>query len=477
MAEPLSTYLGVRPEDLNRLGVLDSIVGVDTNLFLDPHLLRRTRIPELRTTGRKIEGYFRDVLRLVLATHRQNDAAWREARRRLTFREVRGVSIGYGVTRSDGNAIGPVLAGRLIQTAAEIVALGIRDPEIFELVGLFEEGFGADRLSDMTVAIVREDLWRYTGRIARNLNLEELIEVPVTGGTVRLPRHPNGRDPMMLLPTSLLRELPVALTFDDIDRVVATNRELRETLNRIIGRAWRRGLRVSKGMLRQAVLENPAALRSLVDAYKRNRSPAYDLARDPSGLVRWYEEGQSSARANPLGLTLPRTPSINDLEAVVGEIVAQFKRNIEVNGLNEHLYDGRGTQRQPRHERFSQRLFYSVADTYCNANNLDVSREPNAGAGPVDFKISTGYERRVLVEVKLSSNSALLHGFERQLPAYEESEATRRSFYVIIRVTESERGIENVRRLKRRLDRRGTRCPTLVIVDGTIRPAATRRRE
>lgn len=476
MAQPLSSYLGVRSIDLTRRGVLDSIVGVDTHLFVDPHLLRRSRIPEFRRSGARIERYFQDVVRLLRASRRREDVAWREARRRLTFPELRGVSIGYGVTRSDGNAIGPILAARLLETASEIVALGITDPAIFELIGLFEENFGADRLSDMTLAIIQEDLYAFSARITLDLQLPNLIPVQTPGGEVQLPRHPNGRHPLLLIPRSVLRDLPIALTWDDIDRVVATNRALRERVNALIGRAWRRGQRIPKRQLRQAVLGNAAAVRSLVEAYRDNRGAAYDLDRDPSGLVSWYEEGQEVANANPLALALPAAPTIDDLERVVSEIVAQFRRNIEVNGLNEHLYEGTGLRRKARHERYSQRLFYSVADTYCRSNDLDVSREPNAGSGPVDFKVSAGYERKVLVEVKLSSNSALLHGFEKQLPTYEESEGSQRSFYVVVRVTESTQAIQNVQRRKRRLDREGRSSPTVVVVDGTLRPAASRRR-
>ena len=60
----------------------------------------------------------------------------------------------------------------------------------------------------------------------------------------------------------------------------------------------------------------------------------------------------------------------------------------------------------------AERLFYAVADADREANNVDLNREPNAGNGRVDFKLSKGYTARVLVEVKKSSNSDLLNGFE-----------------------------------------------------------------
>jgi hypothetical protein len=108
---------------------------------------------------------------------------------------------------------------------------------------------------------------------------------------------------------------------------------------------------------------------------------------------------------------------------------------------------------------FAQRLFYAVADAYCEANNIDLNREPNAGNGPVDFKLSTGYKGRVLVEVKQSNNSHLINGFEEQLPEYENSESTDESMYLIVRVSESHSSIKSVLSLRDRKVKEGKKVP------------------
>jgi len=46
---------------------------------------------------------------------------------------------------------------------------------------------------------------------------------------------------------------------------------------------------------------------------------------------------------------------------------------------------------RPQREVFAQWLFYATADTYCEANDLDLNREPDSGNRLVDFKLSTGY--------------------------------------------------------------------------------------
>lgn len=84
----------------------------------------------------------------------------------------------------------------------------------------------------------------------------------------------------------------------------------------------------------------------------------------------------------------------------------------------------------PLNENHSQMLFFGIADSYCKANDIDISRENNNGNGPVDFKLSKGYYNKIVVEIKKSSNSQLSHCYEVQIPIYE----TRRSWerYIFI---------------------------------------------
>jgi hypothetical protein len=163
---------------------------------------------------------------------------------------------------------------------------------------------------------------------------------------------------------------------------------------------------------------------------------------------------------------------MEELRTVVNLIVGQFKKNIEENKLYQVLYNEDGSTRR---EVFAQRLFFATADTYCEANNVDLSREPDAGNGPVDFKLSTGYKGRLLVEVKKSNNASLLHGFDIQLPAYEKSEATQESIYLIIRVTEGDSAIKDVLALREKRIEEGKKVPDVVVIDGRKAPSASKR--
>lgn len=473
MATLFSSHFGVDSKKVKKLGVFDSVIGVDTRLFLDPHLLKNTKIQEFRNSRKRIKKYYEDIIHLLIAHRERNDRAWREAFKRLRFKETKGVFIGYGVHGGDGNAIGWVLARRLTDTATEIIEMGIHDPEIFELIGLFEEGFGADRLSDMTIAIIIEDLYQYTHRITTSLGIDNVISLQAGEKTYSLPKHPYKNKPLLLLPEELLRDLPVALTWEGIDHVVATNRKLRERLNELIGRAWKN--KIKKKELRNLILTDKANIQTLIDIYKGSTAGPYNFEKDPAGEVSWYRLGRKFASSNPISLQIIKEANIEVLEELIREIIYQFKRNIEVNGLNEHLYTKEGFIFKPRHERFGQRLFYATADTYCEANDLDLSREPNAGSGPVDFKLSRGRQLRVLVEIKLSSNRRLIHGFQKQLPAYQKSENIMRSFYVVIRVTKSERQIKRLLKLRDIVIKDGKNVPEIIVIDALLQPTASKR--
>jgi hypothetical protein len=128
---------------------------------------------------------------------------------------------------------------------------------------------------------------------------------------------------------------------------------------------------------------------------------------------------------------------------------------------------------RPRREETSQKLLYAIADCYCDAHNIDLTRESDAGRGPVDFKFSTGYKSRVLIEVKLNKNNPT-KGYEKQLAVYQKSETAKNAVFLVIIVTEK---LEEVDKLKKSVDElkaKGEVCPELVIVDGRIKPSASK---
>jgi hypothetical protein len=174
MPRKISNLLGIESKRLQKMGAFDSFTDVDSRLHIDPSLLANCPIPEFRNSRKAFEDYFKKILIILSKTKQEGDVFWKEAFKRLQFKENTYISLGYSKNGTSGNAIGKGLASEILETASEILNAGIDDPLFFELIGLFQDGIGADRLSDMTVSILYKNFAAYTERIAKELNVKHV---------------------------------------------------------------------------------------------------------------------------------------------------------------------------------------------------------------------------------------------------------------------------------------------------------------
>jgi hypothetical protein len=170
-------------------------------------------------------------------------------------------------------------------------------------------------------------------------------------------------------------------------------------------------------------------------------------------------------------LKLQHRPTIEDVEKVVISICAKFKELVEEKGLWRSLYNRKTGE--PLHESAAQLMFYGIADSYCSANNIGITPEANAGRGPVDFKFNIGYDVSILVEVKLSTNKQLLHGFEKQLPEYQKAEKTKKGKFLVIDLG-NEKPIKRLFRLRNELAEKSVNVAEILVVDASRRKSASK---
>jgi hypothetical protein len=163
-----SSVFGVAPDKIRRAGLLDPILNTDTKLFVDPLLLAKSRNATVRKRGvAEFESYFGNIITLLRNSSARGDLPWRNADRLFTFREPRETCLGYGDSTTHGSAIGRTLRQTLLGTAKEIVDLGVDDPKLFALLGLLEDGIGADRISDLTTHAIKPALAELNEAILR----------------------------------------------------------------------------------------------------------------------------------------------------------------------------------------------------------------------------------------------------------------------------------------------------------------------
>ncbi|MFA5633957.1 MAG: hypothetical protein WCY00_00630 [Candidatus Dojkabacteria bacterium] len=475
MIRRLNDYLNISNKELARYGAFNSFLGIDTKVFLDPLLLGNLNTPEFSASRDRIREYYRKIIVLLNASKEEGDVAWIEAFKRLKVKEIKGFSIGYGNHSDDGNGIGSKLAEAIVRRAKEIVDMGIEDPEIFELIGLFEEGIGADRLSDLTIKIVHKDLLAYSARITQEIGFSNLIAVKYKENKYFLPRNPLGTKPIYFLPQNALRDLPIALDWDEIEIVTNFNIELRKKVNQAVSEVWQKSVKEKKKKMMQVIRQDPEILKSMIEAYKHSKGKGYDFENDPNVEIKWLSIGQKIAKENPIKISASKKYTKKSVCKILDQIIKQYKKLIEFNGLNNELYRKEGSKLIPHHERVAQRIFFAIADTYCAANNIGINREPNAGSGSVDFKFGIGYEDKILVEIKLSKNPGLKNKYRSQVDIYMKAEGTEESIYLVIKVTEKSKQLEELIEIDEEAKNLGQKVPKLYVIDGTIKPSASKR--
>lgn len=462
---------------MTRAGVLNPTLNADTKLFIDPMLIPASRHPEIRRGARNTYvAHFAQVIRLLKATKAKNDVAWRNARRLMTFPEIKWTCLGYGAQSVSGSGSGAFTTDAVLQTAKEIVDMGIDDPDLFVALGVFEEGIGPDRISDMTANVILPDLLAFNEKVLKALGVPtERLSLNLKNGqsyTADLPVNPyeKGKQPVILVPADILRDLPAAKDWSDVSDAASKNAALRHKVNTDIGGIWRRKTLKDKADLRRRVMSSQRAFETFLELLHGAAAKPYDLAGDPLGELVWRRIAETIAADQPFTLPPPETLDADGVAAVVEKIIEQFRFLIEDRRLSEELYH----EGKPRIEKAAQPLFFAIAHAYCKANNLDVTPEADTGNGPVDFKVSSGFTGRVLVEIKLSTNSKLPAGYTRQLETYKGAEETTRAFYVVIDVGQMGKKDERLIGLKNEAVKARRPVSPIVFIDGKRRRSASK---
>jgi hypothetical protein len=475
----LSKHLGVERKELEEVGVFDATLGIDTELFVDPKLLVNSDIEEFKKSREKILRYFGQLLKV----HKQSPKAPRlrdEARDMLAVPEPEGLSIGYGSKTDNGTSIAKNVANRILLSASEILSVGIEDSEVVELLGLFVPGFGPDSMSDLIIHIIYEDFCSYTARISKEIGLKTK-EYKIEGVKYLLPTHPFSGEQIIFVPHTFLRVLPIATSYDEIADAAKHNEELRKQFDQIVFPALKEVMSDITSKSKEEIDLFKKDLSSLLDIYRKIEVDSYNLERDDRGYYR-IDPFVEKESVNIHSRLKPKNGG--ELIESVKELISQFKRSIEDNGGNNLLYRRTDTNAllkdKPHNEDVAQRIFYMIADLFCQQADILLSGESDAGRGPVDFSLGTGYSEKVLVEIKKSDNKNIENGYKEQVEAYQKSENALQSFYVVILVKETKKikdhatQLDVITNLYNKNKKEGVKTPELIIIDGIVHPSPSK---
>jgi hypothetical protein len=464
-----SRVFGVPAAAVENSGLLDPFLNADTKLFIDPLLLRHSKNAILKAKGTAtFRQRMADIVNLLMAMPAPSGPAWTSALRLLDLHERPETCLGYGGAGTSGSSRPESLKARILDTTKQIVSLGVTNPEIIGLMGMFEDKVGPDTISDLTTNSILRVLEEITGNFckAHSIGTKKFI---IGVEEFELPENPlKPGTGVALVPKDVLRELPIATDWSDIDRVVSHNAKLRAVVNKMIANITRATIGEKKRALKAVATSSANNFQALFKDLLINPQ-GYDFDRDKKNLEALRHLLTSTPQQFPLTITKPAEANGAELKRVVDAVTAQFKQLVEHNDLSRLLWDGSN----PKSEKAAQLVYFGVADSYCKANDIDISPEVHSGGGPVDFKFSTGYNGRLLVEIKLSKGT-VEHGYKEQLETYKTAAQTDEGLFLVINVGRMGSKLAKINKLRQERIEKGERASDIVVVDATRKLSASK---
>lgn len=416
----------------------DQLLESDTRLFCDPFQIFKE--PENSSWGDahdELINYFQYCFQ-ILAGHESNEDSlqYRKVVQLMWYPEPEEFGLGFVGTGRSGAGTGRGFAKRITNAMAEAITRGLQDMRHFEELGLLVDKIGRDRISDITLNILKPRFITYTEDLSLELGLPTST-VPVKHAAFdpvrrrweerehQLPVNPISGLPLLLIPKRFLRRLP-ALNSDAWWEWVEP--QLRDDLNLHLNERLRK-----EDIIRKA-RQHTDLLREWSSQQEDAPAEPYPVDRDPEGVHNWQARTKDVASRFPLDFAQAVDSDVA-LGHFLRSIVSAFKHAVEEEGLWRLLYND--DTRKPKREEAVQLLFKGVVQSYCRAHGVWLDREIQLGRGPVDFVLTAGLAR-TLMEIKKMSNSDYWNGLERQLTSYLKSDNCNSGWFLAVRYRDTD---------------------------------------
>lgn len=454
----------VDAEIIEAYGAVDISLVCDIPLFVDPMLIFNSNKLEYQALHQKIIRYFN-----FLYQKAEQGLTKKEINAWFNFSEVPNNWLGYSLVGNKGLALGLKYSNFLYENIAfAINTNGISRGQHIEKAMLLYEGSGKDKISDLTVNLIKSFLCEYTQQFARDFIQPSLCKIlPVEKAYFNyetesfvsheyyLPYINNYKGNMeyvLLTPFDILREDEPSINRVDFysshERIrhAIENDSLRAYINNYLVQAVRRyeeeqrrnhrkvkeksTQKIEKDAFIEVVREYP----ELYDYYIKLREADTEEIQTRC-MYELNKQLEKLLVASKKMISLFKQESYNMEEEISAREEAKkrlkfFKHIIEECDGYKNLY---AKGERIAKENDLQRLFRFV----WFGTNYKVDAEPNNGRGQADFIISMGQRNQNIVEFKLASNTTLNHVF-KQVQIYEAANSTDGSLIAIFYFSEHE---------------------------------------
>lgn len=409
------------------------ILTQDTLLFIDPFAVFKSKDALFKGCYSEMMYFFQKAFELIAHAGGSNtNLSYKKAESMLMFPEVNAICLGYSKTRR-GSGTGPLWAKSLAKNINTVIANGVTEISHFEELGIFCEGIGPDRLSDMTSNLLKGRFITYTQRIC-NLHGIPMEKKRVQNayfdyeymrwcdGEYLLPINPyKGNSPVILIPKNFLNVLP-EINSEDFTNTIDLAERLRNDFNYEIDK------NLDKEKIAEIAMEHYDLVKEYIDIVEKREVNTFEELMKKTLRYVWYELSKDIAANHKF--TFGDVEDDDTFFEKVFGFVQYYKDFVELRSGYKLLWNEDKTS--PRSEEDVQILFKGILDEHCRANNIDFTREVNQGMGPVDFRFSSGYQNRVLLEAKLAKNTKFWNGLTKQLPKYMKIDSCKLGIFLVV---------------------------------------------
>lgn len=426
----------------------------DTALFIDPILLKNTKILEFKGSYEKIIFYFSQVLEKI----EDKNLSLSLKKNMVNFIEVKEANLGYSYDSNDGSGLTGDTALKVMKNLKRFVESGLFGLEDFETIVIFDDRVNVDRISDMVLNILKNNFIQYSLRIAKEnefptkkfrqrtefdfdtMNWEHaMVEMPYI-------INDKGKEiPVLLIPKDILVS---KLNFEEDNFLDWLYDNQSDFLKEKFDYNVKKDLYKIKDNIKDNIVRNKR--KDILNNFiTTNVNVSYDIVRDPELINKIYDIANDIYKKNKMSFKkIDKKPDEIPVSEVVEILISDLEHLIEDKKGYTALFSSKNKfLSEPKISKIVHMIWDArITDA---GFNVDISPETNAGYGPVDFKISRG-DDKVLVENKVSTNPKLLECIDenKQIHIYLKQEDCKLAYLLVFINKESD--IEKINKLNKK---------------------------
>lgn len=459
----------------------DLLLNQDTPLYVDPFLIFEDEDPFWVDAKQEIVDFFEYAVGLAIKSEGQQNQYWKSATQVLRCPEPNQFCLGLSTGNPKGSGLGKLAAESMCRSLSKASKSEIIDFSMIAGFMVLVPNIGVDVLSDCICNILKKKFIKYTQKIctSESIRMDEHVVTHAGFNKVskrwdrlkfELPSNPYNNSYSLLVPKRFLAEIPSEDAGYDYYATIDANEDLRHRFNLELNDEFSKSQRLAA--IKAAMFENPEKSMEFIKKFnKENPREPYDISLDPEGIFSWYEKGIDLSRMTD-GI---KEPGRGDIKEFVFNLAHSFKHAVEEQGGWKILWnDGNAGHRK---EEIVQSLAGMMWRSQSQSANIDINREIETGRGPVDFKFSSGWEARALLEVKHLDSPAFLKGLQKQTLQYLKSEEAYIGLYLVIQYEESQRMEERIVEIEceiERLKREGRNIDAVFVNASPNKPSASK---